>query len=92
MNPTCVFMQIIHLFLLNCQIQSLFYVVAAAIGKDRHRQQAAGKANKGETAAAENDWVELGYFKGEPCSSLGLLGDAGALLLPWGVCRNCVEM
>ena len=75
MNPTCVFMQIIHL-----------------LGKDRHRQQEAGKANKGETAAAENDWVELGYFKGEPFSSLGLLGDAGALLLPWGICRNCVEM
>lgn len=59
------------------------------IGKDRHRQQAAGKANKGETAAAENDWVELGYFKGELFSSLWLLGDAGALLLPWGICRNC---
>lgn len=86
-------MQIAHLFQLNCQIQSVFCLCGSCrIGKDRHRQQAAGKANKGENAAAENDWVELGCFKGESFSSLWLLGDAGALLLPWGICRNCAPV
>lgn len=56
------------------------YVVAAVIGKDRHKQQAAAKADRvlGETAASGNIWVELSYFRGDPFPSLGLFGDSGA--------------
>lgn len=56
------------------------YVVAAVIGTDRHKQQAAAKADRvlGETAASGNIWIELNYFKGDSFLSLGLFGDSGA--------------
>lgn len=56
------------------------YVVAAVIGTDRHKQQAAAKADRvlEEIAPSGNIWIELNYFKGDSFLSLGLFGDSGA--------------
>lgn len=55
------------------------YVEAAALGREKHMQQAAANANRGlrETAAPQNDQVEFNYSKGDPFPSWGLFGDAG---------------
>ena len=62
------------------QLPSTVSVGAAALGREKHTQQAAANANRGlrETAAPRNDWVELSYSKGDPFPNLGLFGDAGA--------------
>lgn len=64
------------------------YLVAAALRKEKHSQQAAANTNRSfrDTAAPTNYWVEFSSSEGGLFPSLGLFGHAGAsiLLQLWG--------